>query len=44
MPFLLYWMCGFLAKSQRKLGVDTYTYYFRRQLPAIQREPGMAAI
>lgn len=33
MPFLLYWMCGFLAKSQRKLGVDTYTYYFRRQLP-----------
>lgn len=33
MPFILYWMCGFLARSQKKRGVDTYTYYFRRQLP-----------
>lgn len=33
MPFILYWMCGFLARSQNKIGVDTYTYYFRRQLP-----------
>jgi len=33
MPFILYVMCGFLAKSQSKIGLDTYTYYFRRQLP-----------
>lgn len=33
MPFILYWMCRYLVKSQNKIGIDTYTYYFRRQLP-----------
>ncbi len=33
MPFVLYWMCKYLVKSQNKNGLDTYTYYFQRQLP-----------
>lgn len=33
MPLLLYLMCRYLAYSQRKGGVDTYAYFFKRKLP-----------
>ena len=33
MPFILFIMCKYLVRSQNKRGLDTYAYYFRRQLP-----------
>ncbi len=32
-PLVLYFMSEFLAWSQKKAGKDTYSYYFKRQLP-----------
>lgn len=31
--FIFYIMCKYLVRSQSKNGLDTYAYYFRRQLP-----------